>query len=108
MKMTKILAMAGAVVLLSGLPVLAGEKTSVELGKKLFTSPGLGGSTNGKSCSSCHPGGAKLEKAAGNKNLGKLINHCITDTLGGNKIDGRGVEMKSLKLYIESLNQKKK
>ncbi|NTV13834.1 MAG: hypothetical protein HGA96_07910 [Desulfobulbaceae bacterium] len=100
--------MAGAAVLLSGLPVLAGEKTSLELGKKLFTSPGLGGSSNGKSCESCHPGGAKLEKAAANKDLGQMINHCITDTLGGKKIDGRSVEMKSLKLYIGSLNQKKK
>ncbi len=108
MDLTKILVMAGAAVLLSGLPVLAGEKTSMELGKKLFTSPGLGGSTTGKSCNSCHPGGAKLENAAANKDLGKLINHCITDTLGGKKIDGRSVEMKSLKMYTESLGQKKK
>lgn len=107
MNLKKILVMAGAAVLLSGLPVMAGEKTSVELGKKLFTSPGLGGSTNGKSCNSCHQGGAKLEKVGANKELSKAINNCITGPLAGKKIDGRSVEMKSLKLYIESLAQKK-
>lgn len=106
MHLKKILVMAGAAVLLSGLPVMAGE-TSLELGKKLFTTPGLGGSTNGKSCNSCHAGGAKLEKAAANKELAKAINKCITGPLAGKKIDGRSAEMKSLKLYIESLTAKK-
>jgi len=106
MHLKKILVMAGAAVLLSGMPVMAGE-TSLELGKKLFTTPGLGGSTNGKSCNSCHQGGTKLEKAAANKELAKAINNCITGPLAGKKIDGRSVEMKSLKLYIESLAAKK-
>jgi cytochrome c peroxidase len=105
MKLKKILVLAGATVLLSGLPVQAG-KISVESGKKLFNSPGLGGSTNGKSCNSCHPGGAKLEKAGANKELSKAINGCITGALGGKRIDGRSAEMKSLKMYIESLSQK--
>jgi cytochrome c peroxidase len=105
MGLKKILAMAGAAVLLSGLPALAGE-TSVELGKKLFNSPGMGGSTNGKSCNTCHPNGAKLEKAGENKGLAKAINACITGPLGGKKIDGRSAEMRSLKLYSESLAQK--
>ena len=107
MDLKKILLMAGAAVLLSGLPVMAGEKPSAELGKKLFTSPGLGGSGNGKSCNSCHPGGAKLERAAANKDLSGMINHCITDALGGKKIDEHGVEMDSLKMYIETLAAKK-
>lgn len=105
MGLKKILVMAGAAVLLSGLPAQAG-KVSVEMGKKLFTSPGLGGSTNGKSCNSCHPGGEKLEKAGASKTLSKAINSCITGSLAGKKIDGRNAEMKSLKLYIESLPQK--
>lgn len=104
MELKKILVLAGATVLLSGQPVLAG-KISVEHGKKLFNSPGLGGSTNGKSCNSCHPDGAKLEKAGANKQLSKAINRCVTDPLGGNKIDGRSGEMKSLKMYIKSLAQ---
>lgn len=106
MDIKKILVMAGATMLLSGLPVMAGE-TSLELGKKLFTTPGLGGSTNGKTCNSCHQGGAKLEKAAANKELAKTINNCITGPMAGKKIDGRSVEMRSLKMYIESLAPKK-
>lgn len=105
MELKRILVLAGAAVLLSGLPVQAG-KISVETGKKLFNSPGLGGSTNGKSCNSCHPDGAKLENAGANKQLSKAINGCITGSLGGKKIDGRSGEMRSLKLHIESLNQK--
>ena len=105
MSLKKIVVMAGAAVLLSGLSVMAG-RTSVELGKQLFTNPGLGGSGNGKSCNSCHPGGAKLEKSSENPGLAKAINHCITGPLGGKRIDGRSVEMKSLKLYIAALAQK--
>jgi cytochrome c peroxidase len=102
MKLKKILVLAGAAVLLSGLPVQAG-KISAEFGKKLFNSPGLGGSTNGKSCNSCHPGGAKLENAGANKQLTKAINRCITGQMAGKKIDGRNAEMKSLKMYIQQL-----
>jgi len=105
MDLKKILAMAGVAVLLSGAPALAGE-TSLELGKKLFNDPALGGSTKGKSCNSCHPNGAKLEKAGESKELAKTINNCITGPMGGKKIDGRSVEMRSLKLYIESLAKK--
>lgn len=105
MNLKKILVMAGAAVLLSGLPVTAGE-TSVELGKRLFNNPGLGGSSSDKSCNSCHPNGAKLEKAGANKQQAKAINRCLTGSLAGKKLDGRGVEMKSLKMYIASLAQK--
>jgi cytochrome c peroxidase len=105
MNLKKILLVTGAAVLLSGLPATAKE-ISLEHGKKLFTSPGLGGSSNGKSCNSCHAGGAKLEKAGTNKQLSKAINRCTTGSLGGQKIDGRSAEMKSLKMYIASLPQK--
>jgi len=88
--------------LLSATPTLAG-KSSAEFGKKLFNDPTLGGSTNKKSCNSCHEGGKGLEKAGENKNLSKMINRCITGPLGGHKIDGRSVKMRSLKLYIKSL-----
>jgi cytochrome c peroxidase len=105
MNLKKIVVLSGVALLLTGLPALAG-KSSVELGKKLFNDPGLSGSTNDKTCNSCHPGGEKLEAAAGKKNLSKIINRCITGPLGGQKIDGRSVEMISLKMYIESLAQK--
>lgn len=105
MELKTILVLAGAAVLLSGQPVLAG-KVSVEHGKELFNNPGLGGSTKGKSCNGCHPDGAKLEKAGAGKGLSKAINRCITGQMTGKKIDGRNAEMKSLKMYIESLGQK--
>ena len=57
-------------------------------------------------CLMAPDGGAKLEKAGASKQLSKAINHCVTDPLGGKKIDGRSGEMKSLKMYIASLAQK--
>ena len=87
--------------LLTG-PALAG-KSSVEYGKQLFNDSHLGGSTNAESCNSCHPDGNGLEKAGSNPRLSDLINRCITGPLKGEKIDGRSVEMRSLKMYIESL-----
>lgn len=105
MKLRKILVLAVTTLLLSELPVLA-EVASLELGKKLFFSPGVGGSTNGKTCNTCHLGGKKLEKAGANKNLNNAINRCILGPLAGKKLDGTGVETNSLKMYIESLAQK--
>ena len=96
--------LAGAILLIGG-QAMAG-KTSVELGKKLFNDPTLGGSTNDKSCNSCHADGEGLEKAADNKKLVKVINQCITGPLKGNKIDGRTAEMRSLKIYIKTLSVK--
>ena len=81
---------------------LAG-KSSVEYGKELFNDPHLGGSTNAESCNSCHPNGEGLGKAGSNPKLSNIINQCITGPMKGEKIDGRSVEMRSLKMYIESL-----
>ena len=79
------------------------EKSSVEMGQKLFNDTSLGGSTNDKSCASCHPGGEGMEKAGTRDDLTKMINRCITGPLAGEKLDGRKVEMRSLKMYIQSL-----
>ncbi|OGQ94156.1 MAG: hypothetical protein A2521_12850 [Deltaproteobacteria bacterium RIFOXYD12_FULL_57_12] len=78
-------------------------KTSVEYGKQLFSDKGLAGSTNDKSCSSCHAQGKGLEKSGKNPKLVAAINQCVTDQLGGEKIDGRSAEIRSLKMYIETL-----
>ena len=86
--------------------VCLAEKSSVEYGQKLFNDSSLGGSSNEKSCASCHPGGEGLEKAGDNKKLVKMINRCITGPLKGEKIDGRSTEMRSLKLFIQSLGSK--
>jgi len=83
-----------------------GGESSIEYGKKLFNDPHLGGSTNAESCNSCHPNGNGLEKAGSNPNLSDVINQCVTGPLKGEKIDGRTVEMRSLKMYIESLGGK--
>jgi cytochrome c peroxidase len=105
MNLKKIAVMSGVALTLTALPALAG-KSSVELGKQLFNDPSLGSSTNDKSCNSCHPGGEGLEKAASLKDLSKTINLCVTGPMAGKKLDGRGVEMRSLKMYIESLGGK--
>ena len=83
--------------------VMAQAQSSAEHGKKLFNDPTLGGSTNETSCNTCHDNGKGLEKAGDNPKLVKMINKCITGPLKGEKIDGRTVEMRSLKMYIESL-----
>ncbi|OGR03302.1 MAG: hypothetical protein A2511_16885 [Deltaproteobacteria bacterium RIFOXYD12_FULL_50_9] len=74
----------------------------MELGQKLFNDKTLGGSTGDKSCNSCHANGKGLEKAGNNPKLAEAINRCVVN-MGGKKIDGRTVEMKSLELYIKSL-----
>ena len=79
-------------------------KSSATFGQELFNDPKLGGSTNDSSCSSCHAGGKGLENAAGNKKLSKLINSCLVDKMTGEKLDGRTVSMRSLKMYIKSLH----
>ncbi len=83
----------------------AGEKSSVEYGKNLFNDPTLGGSANDKTCNSCHDNGDGLGKTGGNPKLSKVINMCITGPLKGNKLDGRSVQMRSLKMYIQSLGK---
>lgn len=95
---------SAAALLLSSGAGFCGE-SSVELGKKLFNDPTLGGSTNDKSCNSCHADGKGLEKAGAKDNLSDIINQCVTGPLGGQKIDGRTVEMRSLKMYIQSLGK---
>jgi hypothetical protein len=96
-----VMVIAGGTLLLGG-QAMAG-KSSLELGEKLFGDPALGGSVNAKNCNSCHAGGKGLSEAADSKKLVKLMNHCITGQLEGNKIDGRSAEMRSLKMYINSL-----
>ena len=82
-----------------------GEDATAQLGKKLFNDPTLGGSSNPNSCSFCHPNGKGLETAGSITNIGEMINRCIEKALQGNKIDNDSVEMKSLILYIKSLEK---
>ena len=82
----------------------AAGKSSVEMGKELFNDPGFGNSANESSCNSCHAGGKGLENAGENKKFTRLVNSCLVDRMEGEKMDGRTVSMRSLKMYIRSLN----
>lgn len=84
-------------------PVAFSEKSSPEMGRQLFSDQTFGGSPNEKSCNSCHANGKNLETAADNPKLTNLINKCITNHLEGHKVDGRSIEMRSVKMYIKSL-----
>lgn len=87
---------------------------NVEKGKALFESPNLGGGTTGKSCSSCHEGGAGLGRdlferkdlnfsGSDKMSLAEVINLCIENPLGGKAIDPAGEEMLDLKAYMKTL-----
>ena len=69
----------------------------------LFNDASLGGSTNEKSCNSCHPGGQGLEKSG--DNVAKMVNQCIKGPLLGKSIDTESQEMKDLISYIISLKK---
>lgn len=91
-----------ALVLAAGLSIAKG-RSSAEYGKQLFNDPALGGSANEKTCNSCHADGEGLVDAGANPKLAAVINKCVVGPLQGTKIDGRSVEMRSLKMYIQSL-----
>lgn len=103
MRMQMLLAAVLALYLGAGIAYGAG-KSSAEMGQEMFNDPKLGGSANESSCKSCHAGGKGLENAATNKKLTKLINNCLVGQMEGEKMDGRLVSMRSLKMYIKSLH----
>jgi len=86
----------------------AGE---AEKGKALFNDPNFAGGV--KACSSCHPNGEGLEKAANKKEfhvMGKVqksleeaINTCIVYASQGKAIDVKSAQMKEMVAYIKSL-----
>lgn len=79
------------------------EKASAERGEALFNDPGLAGSVNAFSCANCHPGGEGLAGVAETIDPALTINRCITGPLEGTAIDTGLADMKSLVLYLESL-----
>jgi cytochrome c len=86
-------------------------------GKALFNDPKFAGSTNDKSCNSCHPDGSRLENAAdkatfsilGNQldSLEDTVNTCIKMALKGNALSKDSQQMKDIVQYIKSLKGKK-
>ena len=93
-----------ALFLIVGAGLAGAGKTSVELGQEMFNDPTLSNSTNESSCSSCHANGKGLENVGEKKKLSKLVNSCLTEQMGGEKIDGRKAAMRSLKMYIKTLS----
>jgi cytochrome c peroxidase len=80
----------------------AAQTPSVELGKKLFNDPKLGGATGAKTCASCHPNGTGLEFSSESPKLAQNINTCLTRAMNGAPLPDNSVEMKSLILYHQS------
>ncbi len=102
MRRKKIVFAMTAALLLYGTAALA-EQPSVALGMQLFNNPGLGASQNAISCTTCHPDGKGMEKAASNANLTEMINQCIAGPLKGEPLSAESVAMQSLELYLNSL-----
>ncbi|UCG77833.1 MAG: hypothetical protein JSV21_09685 [Nitrospirota bacterium] len=88
----------------------------ISQGKKLFEDPKFAGSTNNKSCNSCHPDGRGLENASGKpqysimgSNLSSLeatVNVCIKKALKGKPLEHNSSEMKDIVEYIGSVKGK--
>jgi len=112
MKLFKITFMA--LIALGFLLTLAFAAGDAEKGKALFNDPNFAGGA--KACSSCHPNGQGLEKAADKKefhimggtqkSLEEAINTCIVNAIQGNAIDVDSAQMKEMVAYIKSLKAK--
>ena len=95
-----------------GLAFAAG---SVDSGKALYNDPSLAGSTNSKSCNTCHPGGAGLEQAGTKeysslmgtrtRSLEDVVNICIERPLGGKALKKDSQQMQDIVAYIKSLGK---
>lgn len=81
----------------------ASEVGDVARGKQLFADPKLGGSTNDKSCNTCHPDGKGLEKTG--VNIESTIQACIQKALEGKPLATDSQELKDLVAYIASLKK---
>jgi cytochrome c len=113
MKIGKLVFFVSAITLLSISLAFAG----VLEGKKLFEDPKFAGSTNEKSCNSCHPGGSGLQKAGEKTSftiMGKqkdsledTVNLCIQMALKGKPISKDSQKMKDIVSYVKSLKGKK-
>lgn len=95
---------------------LAFASGNAEKGKELFNDPKLGGSTNEKSCATCHPGGSGLEGVTEKKefkspagttdSLKTMINKCVTMALKGKALNPDGQEMSDMIAYLGTLKAK--
>lgn len=87
----------------------------VERGARLFRDPALSGSRNDKSCWSCHEHGEGLERAhrpvfrslfgLRKRDLGDVINWCITEPLQGQPLAKDSPEMRDLAAYVKTFGK---
>ena len=95
------------IIFFATLNIAAAKVASVEWGEELYNSPTLGGSTNEKSCTSCHDiSDKKMLKKIMNmskKERTAKINQCITGPLQGNALEPKSEEMRALRLYLNQL-----
>jgi cytochrome c len=112
MKFLKVLMLSVLVVgLLSSFAFGAGNP---EKGKALFNDPKAFGGQ--KACSSCHPDGKGLEKAATKKEwttpagktktLEEAVNLCIVNANKGKALDVKSEQMADMVAFIKSLGKK--
>ena len=103
---------------LAGAALAFAMSPNVEHGKALFEDPSLGGGTTGKSCATCHAGGAGLSDDIVSKteysimgrpmkDLAAVVNFCIEKPLGGSAIDPEGQDMLDLITYMKILKRQK-
>jgi len=112
MKLIKVITVIAAITLSFAIAFAAGNAAD---GKKLFNDPALAGSSNSRSCNTCHPGGKGLEEAGTRKfttfmgtgmtSLEEVINTCITNPLGGRALEEDSKEMQDIVAYIKSLGK---
>lgn len=112
--MRKFSIVAVVVIVLAGF-TLAFAEGNVENGKKLYNDPTLGGSTNPKSCNTCHPGGRGIEHSGTKKysslmgmsagSLEDVVNICIARPLGGKALANDSQQMQDIVAYIKSLKK---
>jgi len=90
------------------------KHTPEERGKALFNDPKAFGGQ--KACSSCHPDGKGMDKAAAKsewttpagktKTLEEAINLCIVNANKGKALEAKSEQMKDMVAYIKSLGKK--
>lgn len=114
MKLIRVALLSLLVVGLVFSAALASKHLPEERGKALFNNSAFAGGS--KACSSCHPNGKGLEKAADKKefhimgqtqkSLAEAVNFCIVNANKGKAISTMSDEMKDITAYIMSLKKK--
>ena len=116
MKIARLGLLSLAIVCLIFSVAFAMSHTPEERGKALFNDPKFAGGLT--ACSSCHPDGKGLEKAAGkkefmtpmgaSKTIEEAINVCIVNANKGKAIGAKSAQMKDMVAYIKSLKKTSK